>query len=145
MNQSLQYELNAFMAQVVESGLMQSLITFQERVDTLGPTGAPDQDYADIASLSDIICTVPPNSGTTITANEKKTPHEILATATHIVVMHAYYPQVESGWREGWRCVVSDVDQLTGLKINPFIYDILGVDANATGQTTRIKVQLATV
>ncbi len=145
MNQSLQYELNAFMAQVVESGLMQNLITFQERVSDLGPTGAPVQSYIDIADLIDITCTVPPNTGSTITATEEKTYREILAKAQHIVVLHAYYPQIESGWRDGWRCVVSDVDQLTGLKVNPFIYDILGVDANATGQTTRIKVQLATV
>ncbi len=145
INQSLQYELNAFMAQVVASGLMQSLVTFQERVSTLGPTGAPDQSYTNISGLVDILCTVPPNSATNIRANEKKTPREILSNAQHIVVLHAYYPQVEAGWRDGWRCIVSDVDQITGDKTNPFTYDILGVDANATGQTTRILVQFATV
>ena len=145
MNQSLQYELNVFMTQVVESGLLQQLITFQSRVDGLGPTGAPIQSYEDVPGLVDIVCTVPPNSGSNITANETKTYREILARAEHIVVMHAYYPQVESGWRDGWRCIVSDVDQATGLAVNPIIYDILGVDANATGQTTRIKIQWATV
>ncbi len=133
------------MAQALESGLMQSLITFQERVDGLGPTGAPIQSYVDIADLIDIVCTVPPTSGTTITANEQKNYRDILATAQHIVIMPAFYPQIEAGWRDGWRCIVSDVDQLTGCKVNPITYDILGVDANATGQTTRLKVQWATV
>ncbi len=133
------------MAQVVASGLMQSLITFQERVDTLGPSGAPIQAFTDISGLIDITCTVPPNSATNIRANEKKAPGDILSTAQHIIVLHAYYPRVEAGWRDGWRCVVSDVDQITGDKTNPFTYDILGVDANATGQTTRILVQFATV
>lgn len=135
MNQSIGYELDGIMPAVIATGLLVSLFTAQAPSSVLGGTGAPDGTYTKVLGLVDIACTSPPYtfSDTGIKADEMKAVPEIAALQFHHVLLDSYYPALDAGWRNGWRCLIDGVT-----------YDILGVENDSQGKMTRVSVRLVT-
>jgi hypothetical protein len=134
MNQnSLSYEIQAVMPQVIATGLLVSLFTAQSPSNVFGPTGAADGGYSNVAGLVNIPCTAPPPSDSRIQAVEVKNMQEIASSELHHVLLNSWYPQLDLGWRDGWRAVVDSYD-----------YDILGVESDSQMQMTRVTIRLVT-
>jgi hypothetical protein len=118
-----------------------SLCTFQEPVPTVGPTGAVEFDYVDVSGLIDIPCTAPPPSPASITATEVRALEEITAAELHHVLLNAWYPQLDAGWRgeaaDGKGAWIALIDGVS--------YEISGVESDSQEQMTRMTCKLATV
>lgn len=134
MNQSLIPDIEAVMPAVIATGLLVSLFTAQAPSGVLGPTGAPDGSYVNVAGLVNIACTAPPPSEARIQATETKALAEIASAELHHVLLDAWYSALDLGWRDGWRAVVDGV-----------AYDILGVESDSQMQMTRVSIRLETV
>ena len=135
MNQQIiQAAIRGVMPQVRATGLLVSLFTAQGPSGTLTPAGEPDGTFANVAGLVNIHCTAPPNADARIQATELKSLEEIVAAEMHHVLLDAWYPTLDAGWRNGWRCV-----------IDGFVYDIMGVESDSQSQMTRVSVKLATI
>jgi hypothetical protein len=122
------------MPEVIATGLLVSLFTAQMPSGNLGPSGAPDGLYIDVAGLVNIRCTAPPPSDARIQATEIKQLADISAAEMHHVLLDAWYPALDNGWRDGWRCVVDSV-----------AYDIMGVESDSQMRMTRVMIKLVTV
>lgn len=135
MNQSFSYELDGIMPAVVATGLLVSLFTAQMPSSVLGGTGAPNGTYTNVLGLVDIACTSPPLAfgDTSIRADEMKAVAEIAAAQFHHVLLDSYYPLLDAGWRNGWRCLIDGTN-----------FDILGVESDSQSKMTRVHVRLVT-
>ncbi len=135
MNQSLSYELDGIMPAVIATGLLVSLFTAQSPSAVLGGTGAPDGTYTNVLGLIDIACTSPPYAfgDTSIRADEMKSVPEIAAAGFHHTLLDGYYPLLNAGWRNGWRCLIDGT-----------LFDILGVENDSQSKMTRVSVRLVT-
>jgi len=135
MNQAISYELDNIMPQVIATGLLVSLFTAQAPSTVMGGTGAPDGTYTNVLRLVDIACTAPPYAfgDTSIRADEMKAVPEIAAAGFHHVLLDAYYPLLNAGWRNGWRCLIDGTN-----------LDILGVENDSQSKMTRVSVRLVT-
>ena len=151
MNQwtPLQAAIEYVMPMTVATGLFVSLFTAYEPNGGFGPTGAPDDvpvsDYMPVAGLTDIPCTAPPITAASIQATEVRALEEITGSEIHHVLLNAYYPALDAGWRGenangtgGWICQV----QWQGAW---YSYNIMGVESDSQSQMTRVKIKLATV
>ncbi len=134
MNQAFSYEFTAIMPAVVQAGLLVSLFTAQSLSDDLGGTGATTGDYTNVRGLIDIPCTAPPPSEARIQATEVKALGEIAGAELHHVLLDKWYPTLDLGWRDGWRCMVDG-----------YVYDIIGVESDSHMQMTRVQIKLVTV
>jgi hypothetical protein len=134
MNQSLSYELDAVMPAVIATGLLVSLFTAQSPSTDLGGTGAPDGTYTNVLGLVDIPCTSPPASEGRILATEMKSVIEVVSSEFHHVLLDSWYPLLDAGWRQGWRCT-----------IDGYTFDIKGVESDSQMKMTRVAVMLVTV
>ena len=118
-----------------------SLFTAQEPVPTIGPTGAMEFDYTDVAGLIAIPCTAPPESPSGITATEVRALEDITSAELHHVLLDAWYPALDAGWRgenadgKGAWIALIDGNQ----------YEITGVESDSQSTMTRVRVKLATV
>ena len=128
------------MPAAVESGLFVSLFTAQEPVPTIGPTGAVEFDYTDVAGLVNIPCMAPPESPGSITATEVLALEEITASELHHVLLNGYYPALDAGWRGE----NSDGKGAWIARIDGFNYEISGVESDSQSVMTRVRVKLAT-
>jgi hypothetical protein len=129
------------MPAAVASGLFVSLFTAREPVPTIGPTGAVEFDYTDVAGLIDIPCTAPPASTSDIQATEVRTLEEITASELHHVLLAGYYPTLDAGWRgenaDGKGAWIALIDGVN--------YTISGVESDSQSTQTRVRVKLASV
>jgi|SRR5215472_3065497 len=132
--QTIQFDLNAIMPEVIATGLLVSRFTAQAPSGNLGSTGAPDGTFVNVAGLVSIRCTAPPTSDARIQATEIKQLADIAAAEMHHVLLDAWYPALDNGWRDGWRCVVDGV-----------AYDIMGVESDSQTRMTRVQIRLVTV
>lgn len=142
MNQAfIENAIQQVMPAVIATGLLVSLFTAQEPVPTVGPTGAVEFDYVDVAGLVGIPCTAPPPSPTDIQATEVRALEEITASELHHVLLNGYYPTLDAGWRgenaDGKGAWIALIDGAQ--------YEIAGVESDSQSQMTRLKVKLATV
>ena len=128
------------MPAAVASGLFVSLFTAQEPVPTIGPTGAVEFDYTDVAGLVNIPCMAPPESPGSITATEVLALEEITASELHHVLLNGYYPALDAGWRGE----NSDGKGAWIARIDGFNYEISGVESDSQSTQTRVRVKLAT-
>ena len=126
------------------TGLFVSLATFQSSDAADFPDGFYSNDYVDIPGLTNIPCTSPPESDSSIQATEVKALEEITSSELHHVLLNDYYPSIDTGWRQGWRVTIGQNDG-NGNLINGFAYDVLGVEADSQYRMTRVKVRLTTV
>jgi hypothetical protein len=140
MMQGLAADLSAVMPEVIASGLLVSLFTAQAPSGVYGATGAPDGTYANVAGLVNIPCTSPPISDSRLLAGEVKALAEIAASEFHHVLLDAYYPAIDAGWRDGWRCTIASPPDMV-----PYAFDIKGYEGDSQSKMSRVAVQLVTV
>lgn len=140
MNQSLSYEFTQVMPTVTQTLGWPSLFTAQAPSGAFSVAGEPDGAFVDVDGLTNIPCTAPPNSNARLQATELKALTEITASEMHHVLLKAWYPSLDAGWRGdgtpagAWRCVVDGV-----------AYDILGVESDSHSIMTRVSIKLATI
>lgn len=151
MNQDLiARAISQVMPSAIATGLFVSLATFQAPSGTFDAGGAPDGLYGDVPGLVNIPCTAPPPSEARIQATENRALAEITAAEWHHVLLNAWYPQLDAGWRGtglpigAWRIVIGDNDG-TGHMVRGFAYDIAGVESDSQSQMTRVTAKLATI
>ncbi len=134
MNQNLiAAEIDAVMPAVIETGLLVSRFTAQAPDGISGDTGAPSGTYSNVTGLVNIRCTSPPISDARLSATEIKALSEVASTEFHHVLLEAWYPTLDEGWRGGWRCVIDGYE-----------FDINGVESDSQMQMTRVAVKLVT-
>ena len=148
MNQNaIQLAIANVMPAAILTGCFVSLFTAQEPVPTVGPTGAVAFDYVNVSdpTLVNVQCIASAQNPSTITATELRALEEITAAELQYVLLPAYYPQLDAGWRGenpdgkgAWIC------QLTW-KGQTYSYEIQGVGFDSQSQGTWVKVKLATV
>ena len=146
MNQAFIHNaIQGVMAEAVATGLFVSLFTAQEPVPTQGANGLIEFDYVDVAGLINIVCMAASQSPSSIQATEVRALEEITASELHEVLLPAYYPQLDAGWRGeaadgkgAWICQV----QWKGVW---YSYEIQGVGSDSQSQGTWVKIKLATV
>jgi hypothetical protein len=134
MYQGLALEIAAVMPQALATGLFVSLATFQAPDGLSGPSGAPSNTFADVADLVDIPCMNAPVSEIRIQALELKALQEIDSVSLRHVLLNAWYPQIEDGAANGWRCIVDGVT-----------YDLMGAESDSQGTQTRLELRLASI
>ncbi len=133
------------MPTAVASGLFVSLFSAQEPVPIQDAQGGFGFDYADVAGLTNLVCMAASQSPSSIQATEVRALEEIVSSELHLVLLPAWYPLLDAGWRgEGtdgkgaWICQI----QWLGVWNT---YEIQGVGADSQTQGTWVKVKLATV
>lgn len=140
MYQGLAYQLAQIMPRATATGLFSCLFTAQEPAGTFGPSGAPSGAFSDVAGLVNIACMQAVTSEIRITATEEKSVSNILSLDSDHVLLDAYYPTLEAGWRAGWRCQITLPDGET-----VETRDILGVEHDSQTQMTRVAVRTASI
>ena len=140
MMQGLAADLSYVMPEVRASGLMVSLFTAQAPSGVYGDTGAPDGTYNDVTGLVNIACTSPPISDARLLAGETKVLEEVAAEEFHHVLLDDYYPAMDAGWRNGWRCTIASPPDMV-----PYAMDIKGYEGDSQSKMSRVSVRLVTV
>lgn len=133
--------IQGVMPAVVATGLLVSLFTAMEPVPTIDSTGAVLFDYTPVAGLVNIPCTAPPESTGSIVATEVRELTEIVSSELHHVLLNAYYPTLDAGWRGE----NSDGKGAWIAVIDGFNYEIAGVESDSQSVMTRVRVKLATL
>lgn len=145
MNQALmQRAIQRVMPAARATGLFVSLATFQSSDASDFPDGFYSGQYENIAGLTGLPCTAPPVSEARVTATEVKALQEITGSEIRHVLFDRFYPQLDAGWREGWRVVIQEADGSGGFQ-NGVAYDVLGVESDSQSQMSRCEVRLTTV
>ena len=135
MNQNLIPAAIAYVMQAANTmALFPSLFTAQAPSGTFVGGGSPDGVFNDVVGLVAIPCTAPPESTGGIQATEVRALADITAAELHHVLLNAWYPALDLGWRDGWRCMVDG-----------FPYEIMGVESDSWSTQTRVRIKLATL
>ena len=142
MNQAfISNAIQGVMPAAIATGLFVSLFTAQEPRPTQGPNGAIEFDYVNVAGLIGIACTAPPESTGSIVATEMRELEEIRASETHHVLLDAWYPRLDQGWRgenaDGKGAWIALIDGVQ--------YEIAGVESDSQSVMTRVTCKLATL
>lgn len=128
------------MPAALATGLFVSLARFQSPSTDFDSAGAFSGTYTDIAGLVDLPCTAPPKSTDAIRATEQRAPQDIIGSEWLHVLLNAYYPTLDAGWRgDGtppgpWRMVIDGRN-----------YEIEGVESDSQRQMTRVTARLSTM
>jgi hypothetical protein len=128
------------MPAAIATGLFVSLATFQQPSQSFDSAGAWNGTWANVSGLVNIPCTAPPVSDARIQATENRELSEIVATEWHHVLLDAYYPQIDAGWRGestpagAWRILIDGT-----------AYEIQGVESDSQGQMTRVTARITTI
>jgi|GEM_PF-3458341 len=146
MLQSIGYDITQAIGEMVNSGLLTSLIQFQKPDGTFGPSGAPGGNFVNVPGLVDlftgstqITCIDAPLSPGTISALEAKALEEIEGEGMRHVALNGYYPQIVTNWQGenenmNWRAQISGIN-----------YEVFGVETDSQRTQTRVKLRLITV
>jgi hypothetical protein len=123
------------------TGLFVSLATIQAPDGLSGPSGAASNTYVNVnPPLVDIPCMDAPTSDVKIQANTVEQLQELESYELRHVLLNGWYPQLENGVGNGWRCVITD--SVSGLVNN---FQIMGAEADSQNQMTRLELKLATI
>ena len=141
MNQAFIHNaLAGVMPAALATGLFVSLATFQAPSQDFDAAGAWDGTWSDVVGLVDLPCTAPPPSDNRIQATENRALEEIASSEWHHVLLNAWYPSLDEGWRGdgtppgSWRIL-----------IDGYPYEISGVESDSQMRMTRITARLTTV
>ena len=141
MNQAfIENAIANVMPAAIATGLFVSLATFKAPSQVFDSAGAWAGTYSAVAGLVDIPCTAPPPSDSRIQATENRALQEISASEWHHVLLDAWYPQLDAGWRGdgtpagAWIVTIDGAD-----------YEIAGVESDSQSQMTRLTARLTTI
>jgi hypothetical protein len=142
MNQAaITLAISGVMPAAIGTGLFVSLFTAQEPVPLQDAQGGIEFAYTNVAGLIDIPCTAPPESSGSIVATEMRELDEIRGSETHHVLLDAWYPLLDAGWRgenpDGKGAWIALIDG--------FQYQISGVESDSQSQMTRVTCKLVTL
>lgn len=137
MYQGQSYVFDAVIPTVLESGIVNSLATFQAPDGLLVGAGQPSGTYVPVDGYVGIRCMDAPTSMARITADEAKTEQQIESSNSGHIWLAGNYPEIDD--HTEWRAVV------TGANGVVTIYDVLGAEGDSQGKTTRVKVNVSTV
>lgn len=132
------------MPAALSTGLFVSRATFQSSDASDFPDGFYSGVYADISGLTNIPCMAPPESEGSIQATEVKALQEITSSELRHVLLNTFYPQLDAGWRTGWRVVIQEPDGQGGYEPGA-VYDVLGVESDSQSQMSRVRVRATSV
>lgn len=145
MNQQMiQRAIQKVMPAAVATGLFVSLATFQSSDPNDFPDGFYSGNYQNIAGLVNLPCMAPPESEGSIQATEVKALQDITSSELRHVLFETFYPQLDAGWREGWRVVIQEPDGQGGFEPGA-VYDVLGVESDSQSQMSRVRVRATSV
>jgi hypothetical protein len=143
--QGLSYELQAVMPEALATGLFTTtLCTIQVPSGNLGPSGAPDGLFVNVAGLVRIKCMSAPPSSARIQATDVKSLEEIMNLELRHVLMDGYHPNVVSTTQSGGRALMETFD-VNGALVDTTAYDILGAEADSQIQMTRMELKFASI
>lgn len=132
MNQTpIQYAIQRVMPQAVATGLLVSLCTIQSPTGNVGPSGAPDNTFADVAGLVNIQCMDAVMSVDSIQATEVKSLEEIASSGYRHIFLNGYYPEIIANVKNGWHAIVDGI-----------VYDLLGAEPDSQSTQTRLSLRL---
>ena len=136
MNQNLAYDIAAVMPAAVATGLFVSACTIQAPDGNYSASGQPSGTYADVSGLVGIQCMDAPDitQQVKVGANQIRNVAEITDVADRHVLLDAYYPTLQAGWRAGWRAIVDGIT-----------YNIFGVESDSQRTQTRVKLQAVSI
>lgn len=135
MNQALlQRAILRVMPAARATGLFVSLATFQSSDAADFPDGFYSGVYQDLPGLVNIPCTSPPVSEARIQAVEVKNLQDITSSELHHVLLNGFFPQLVTGWRQGWIVVIDGV-----------IFDVFGVESDSQNQMTRVTARRVSI
>ena len=141
MNQSISVAIDMVMSAALQTGLFVSLFTAQEPRPTQDAQGGIEFDYVPVAGLVNIPCMSAPPSSARIQSTEVRALEEITSAELHHVLLNAWYPALDAGWRgensDGKGAWIALIDGTQ--------YEISGVESDSQQQMTRVTVKLATV
>lgn len=137
MYQGIQYEIEAVLPEAITEGRFQSLCTIQAPDGAYGPSGAPSNNYVNVAGLVGLSCQDEPPSMARIQATEVKALADIMSLNLRHVLLAGYYPAIAQN--TNWRAVITAADGVTVV-----VYDILGAESDSQGQFTRMEVRVVT-
>lgn len=120
----------AVMPSALATGLFVSLCDIQQPSGVFGASGAPDGNYTDVSGLTGIACMKAPPSIKRLTAMEQNSVPTILSVNQSHVLLDAYYPAIQTGYR-------AVVDSIA--------YDIKGVESDSQRVMTRLRVELVSL
>lgn len=129
MNQGLSTEFDAIVPALLASGLLSSLCTIKTPPETFTDSGALDPDalYADLAGHVDIPCIAAPLMTTDkVGIDEIKLRNETETLGLLHVLLGGYYPAIQTDYR-------AEIDGVD--------WDIVTVDSDSQGKTTRLAVR----
>jgi len=129
MNQTIQPDLTAIEAAIVDAGLYPCLCTIMIPDGNFGPSGAPSGAYVAEDELSDIPCAIAP-LGSRVQPTELKEMTEIMSKNPLQIRLSGYYPQIRSGNR-------AHITFASGIEGD---YEVFGVESDSLAQFTRIAV-----
>ena len=133
------------MPAAIATGVFVSQFTARKPDGLFGPTGAPSGNYVDVPGLTGIQCVAAPPSATSIQATVVFALEEITASEIHEIILDAYYPQLDAGWRGEDPNGTGEWIASVYWQGEWYSYTILGVGSDSQSQMTIVKVKLATV
>lgn len=141
MNQAfIENAIQQVMPAALATGLFVSLATFQSPSESFDSGGAWNGSWKNVSGLVNIPCTAPPVSDARIQATEVRELDQILASELHHVLLDAWYPQIDQGWRGdgtpagAWRVLIDGT-----------AYEISGVESDSQGTMTRVTARISTI
>ncbi len=145
MYQGLSQELNAVMPAALETGLFTTtLCTVQLPSGNIGPSGAPDGTFTDLAGVVDVQCMSAPPSSARIQATDVKSLQEVMNLGLRHVLLSGYFPQIVPATAAGARAVMKTFDDF-GTLVDTTNYDILGAEADSQIAMTRLEIKFASI
>ncbi len=121
-----------------------TLCTVQLPSGTIGPSGAPNGLFANLAGVVGIECMSAPPSSARIQATDVKSLEEIMSIGLRHVLLMGYFPQIVSAVEAGARAVLTTFD-VTGALVDTTAYDVLGAEADSQIQMTRMELKFAAI
>lgn len=144
MYQGQAYTFAQVVPTVLESGIVNSLATFQEPTGDQTEDGSPlrtggtsGDGFNDVARYVGIRCMDAPISNGSIRATENRSIEDIESSNQVHIWLAGNYPELND--HTNWRAVV------TGANGVVTFYSIQGAEGDSQGITTRVEVEVVTV
>lgn len=106
------------------SGFFPATVTIQQNAPTRDDAGQPVEGWGNLAGHVDLPCRVSPSGG-----KEVKLENQTYTVSTHVILLKGHYPPIDAS-----------MQAVSGGQA----YDILLVEHDGQGETTRLTVEVVT-